>query len=1037
MARRKRQFLSDGDSDSSPASDDDAEASFDTQNPDARAERELFENPYGHKRRRKDEREDAIYGVFGDDSEEEAEGFRGRGGRGRGGGGAKRSDWTKAPAFVGGQKVEPSKTTEVPDVVDEDAVMEDGSDADSEEDDDEDDADQDEPPMIVEDDYGQDELEEQQPRIGGIGSGKSKAGLGMSAFSRGGIGSRSAAADDSGDLTGPGKRTGGIGFSRGSSSLAGFSKGDIGSSTSSFTPAETDSKPAHKGSIGSNSFSQGAGVAATFTSASAYPSASPAPATHADSAPTIDVDTADLPASFGSAPRTQRAFVRTSNPASGSATPAPLDAKEQAHFASLQGSFGARMLAKMGWQAGTGLGATGTGIVTPVESKLRPKGMGIAFKGFREKTEQSKMEAKRRGETVSDEEEEGGKGRRARKGGKKETEKEKRAEAWKRPRKVKTRVEHKTYEEIVAEAGEQAAPAGVGVIIDATGATPREVASLADVSRSSWTPSTDPTRLPELRHNLRLIVESAKGDLDGLAREAKALEERKKWVRAEEARLAKKVQDEAELIKRLQEISLVANDISSQAKELASAYEPSLDVFSPNFEKLYGQYTKECERYRLDEIVVAAIAPAFRRMLASWNPLEDPSAFVNTFWPWRGILKIAMSEDKPETQIDVFGTRTVNTAPLVEKPMTPFESLLWNAWLPKIRSVTNNEWLPENPAPLVRLYETWSTLLPPFIRDNFFDQLVLPKVQKAVAEWNPKKAGKDGVPLQRLVFPWLPHLGLRMEDLLGDARRKVKSLLRAWKPEDGLPEELLAWKDVFDVAEWDNMMLKYVVPKLGATLRDDFRVNPRAQDMEPLQRVLAWSSVLRPSIFSSLLESTFFPKWLEVLHFWLVQPGASYEEIAQWYSFWKSTFPEPVQRLPGVARGFTQAQQLMNEAIVLGPEGRARLPRPELTAASAPASRQATPKPAAQRPVAGRTQEITFRSIVEEHAAAHNLLFIPTGRAHEKSRMPLYRVSQTADGKKGLLVYIDDDAVWAPDGEDYRAISLEEMVLRATKTSSS
>lgn len=144
---------------------------------------------------------------------------------------------------------------------------------------------------------------------------------------------------------------------------------------------------------------------------------------------------------------------------------------------------------------------------------------------------------------------------------------------------------------------------------------------------SSWTPSTDPTRIPEVRHNIRLVFEASKADLDGLAREAKALEERRKWARNEEARLSKKVQDEAErmsvpqcmddnsltlhtVIKRLQQIHLIADDINAQAKELASAYEPSLEVFSPNFEKLYGQYPKECERYRLDEIVVAAIAPA-------------------------------------------------------------------------------------------------------------------------------------------------------------------------------------------------------------------------------------------------------------------------------------------------------------------------------------------------------------------------------------------------------------------------------------------
>lgn len=72
------------------------------------------------------------------------------------------------------------------------------------------------------------------------------------------------------------------------------------------------------------------------------------------------------------------------------------------------------------------------------------------------------------------------------------------------------------------------------------------MSSLADVSLASWTPSTDPTRIPEVRHNLRLIAEACKIDLEGLAREAKALEARKKWIQEEDMRLRKRVEDEAE-----------------------------------------------------------------------------------------------------------------------------------------------------------------------------------------------------------------------------------------------------------------------------------------------------------------------------------------------------------------------------------------------------------------------------------------------------------------------------------------------------------
>lgn len=73
---------------------------------------------------------------------------------------------------------------------------------------------------------------------------------------------------------------------------------------------------------------------------------------------------------------------------------------------------------------------------------------------------------------------------------------------------------------------------------------PREVDSITDIS--GWAPSSEPTRLVEIRHNIRMIVDLAKGDLDGLAREARALNERKRWVENEEKRLRTKVSDEAD-----------------------------------------------------------------------------------------------------------------------------------------------------------------------------------------------------------------------------------------------------------------------------------------------------------------------------------------------------------------------------------------------------------------------------------------------------------------------------------------------------------
>ncbi|KAI0306082.1 GC-rich sequence DNA-binding factor-like protein-domain-containing protein [Multifurca ochricompacta] len=725
-----------------------------------------------------------------------------------------------------------------------------------------------------------------------------------------------------------------------------------------------------------------------------------------------------LPSAFGGGSRPQRAFVRNGGPSAPPPSQPKISAAEGAHFRNLEGSFGARMLAKMGWQSGTGLGAGGQGIVTPIESKLRPKNMGIAFKGFVERTEQSKAErvvAERLSVMM-----------RAKNGRKRQQRAKRKQIRDQMPGKNRRRLRQ----------GDAAGPSGLGVIIDATGATPREVSSLAEVSIASWTPSTDSTRIPEVRHNVRLIAEAAARDLEGLAREAKEIQKRRKALQDEEARLTKKVSEEAELISRMKQVHLVVDDIQTVARQQASEYEASLEPFSPQFHKLLSQFPLEFDRYRLDEVVVAAIAPIVRRTLSRWNPLEDPGHLLSTFRLWKQALKLADHEERPpDTQVGMYGVSAFPVpAPKADAPMTPFESLLWNVWLPRVRSCINNDWDPRMPQPAVQLYEAWSTFLPPFIRDNFLDQLILPKVSRAVADWSPRRSD---VPLKTLVFPWLPHVGLRMEEFLGDARRKMKSLLRGWDITEGLPNDLAAWREVFSVGDWDTMMLKYIVPKLGATLRDEFRVNPRSQDMSPLDRVLAWGPLLRGSIFASLLAAEFFPKWLDVLHVWLVQPRPNFDEVAQWYAFWKSVFSEDILASPAVRDGFTCGLQLMNTAIELGSDAPTKLPRPEhhrnLPHAPGPATALKA-GPTKKQPA--RVQEITFRSIVEEFLAKHNLIFLPAGRVHERSRMPLFRVSPTADGKGGILVYILDDAVWAPDEDgDYRAITLENMALRAMKSS--
>jgi tuftelin-interacting protein 11 len=330
-------------------------------------------------------------------------------------------------------------------------------------------------------------------------------------------------------------------------------------------------------------------------------------------------------------------------------------------------------------------------------------------------------------------------------------------------------------------------------------------------------------------------------------------------------------------------------------------------------------------------------------------------------------------------------------------------------------------------------------MLPAFIRDNILDQLILPKVRKAVDEWDTRK---QSVSLYKIVWPWFSVLGERMDEILEGAKRRIRSVLRHWVVKDGIPKELSRWKkDIYSSSEWDKLVLQYIVPKLGVCLRDDFTINPANQNMTPFSEwVMPWNELIRGSMMAHLLDVEFFPKWLDTLYLWLVHPGYKPDEVANWFLWWKSQFPDQVRDHPSTQHAFKQALDLMNQAVELGSMAPQRLRKPvfqplppKKSSSSSTSKSKSKSKPSSSAPRQASDQtDITFRSLAEEYAAQNDLIFLPLGKSDPKTGKPLFKVSQGVDGRKGVTVYVGESAVFA-QAEDgaFRAISLDDMVKRA------
>lgn len=684
---------------------------------------------------------------------------------------------------------------------------------------------------------------------------------------------------------------------------------------------------------------------------------------------------------------------------------------DKTHLSKVSGSFGASMLRKFGWTPGKGLGVGEDGRAVPIAVGMLNRGEGIKS-GIR--TEDSKREARRKGDIVDDEVQPGPRPNKGRKAERPVS------DGWKRHKQVKVKVEHKTYEQLMAE--DDPTRAGVGLVLDARGGELKAVESLSELSISGWTPTSDTSQLPELRHNLRLMLDLAKGSVGNLVKEGKSVNEQRRWTIREEERSRTKLETSVFNLERLRQIQTIVAEIALVSNQAAKSESPSLESLESLFDRLLADFRDEYVHLGLDEVVVGAIDMALKPAFASWQPFDVSSdALLSTLKPWRR----------------AFNLEEASTSPDRDRVMTAWESFLWHRWLPKVRSAINNEWTPENPWPAVHLVESWDSLLPDFIRDNVLDQLVLPKVKDALESTSGRAVrGNKQASLASMLFPWLPLLGERHNELLEEGKRRIRAVLRRWKPSEGVPKDLLPWKrDIFTAHEWDMLMGECVLGKLGSTLRD-LAINPRDQDLTAIvDQVMPWHSLIRMSNFTRLFELEFFPKWLEVLYLWLAHPGYNGEEVAQWFELWKSQFPPNVLQHQAISRGFEVGVKLMHDALALGSSAPKELQRPTYT----PLSKTSTimedtgrARPLPRQPKPSQRGDITFRDIAADYISSKDLLMVPLGKSHATTGKPLFRVGKTVDGKRGVTIYVEEDAVFAEtEAGVFRASTIEDVVKRA------
>ncbi|MCJ1376551.1 hypothetical protein MMC20_007794 [Loxospora ochrophaea] len=699
-------------------------------------------------------------------------------------------------------------------------------------------------------------------------------------------------------------------------------------------------------------------------------------------------------------------------------------------------SFAAKMMAKMGYVEGQGLGSTGRGRLAPIETQLRPQGVGLG--AVKEKTKQAKEEEKReaafRGVTIENSSEEEKKRRKQ--------QKEKRVSGitdgrGTPGRSAKPKLKFRTAAEIEAVADGLEVPNVLKSIIDATGKEPKLLTSatgLMTPKDSTVLSNTEATK----------IARRARRDLEAFADEWVGLMERKKFFEMQESQLMREIDEQREEIQRQQEIvnAIIQLREATLVEDEGSISMSSWEQTTQKLEALEHTYRDDIDSYELQEVAVAAIHPLFRAAMEDWEPLTNPTHTVSFLERTRNILGI-----KSEIGDSLTLQNGYHQAKPRAKSTSPYETLLYTLWLPPVRSAITNQWDVHDPTSLIILMEAWRPLLPSFILHNLIDQLIVRLLVTAISSWNPRphRAPKQALPHSWL-FPWLPHLSSYNTDpsssngLLKTFTRRLRHILSNWPLTSPDPPWLTPWLSVLG-SELSSVFFRHLLPRLTAHLSLNFIVDPSDQNLTPLTTVLAWASLFKPSTFASLLATEFFPKWHATLHIWLTSEP-NYDEIREWFLWWKDQIPASFNTLPPIDAEWTKGLETINLALELGSDAKSQL-LPPAAGPSRPiteTTRSAATSATSQRPtsIAPPVEQPTFKDVLSDWCTEQGLLLLPLREAHERTGLPLWRITASANGKGGAIVFVKGDVVWARNRKDktkWEPVGLDEGLVERAETS--
>lgn len=688
-------------------------------------------------------------------------------------------------------------------------------------------------------------------------------------------------------------------------------------------------------------------------------------------------------------------------------------------------SFGAKMLGKMGYVEGSGLGPQGQGIVNPIEQKLRPMGAGLGV--VREKTQQAKEEDKRsaaaRGERYIDSSEEERKRKKERK-----LQAKSKTNGHSTSNGVRPKLRYRTATEIAASAEGLQIPNVLSSLIDATGRESKVLTSTHGLMVQSSSGQ-------DLQTEKAKVSARARRDLEAFATEWTNLTDRSKLADTSLEELdaeSTELQNQVGRLHQLRESMMVLQHEEQDRENVLGNQDGLIAEWSALAQRL--ETVSELLRDMVDiashaDVLVSLAAPLLRSTMELWESTEQSPAMTVAAL----ILQQSADVLQPSPTADelaIVDTDSGEQPNRLKNSSSSYEAMMHAIWLPRMRRAVAEAKNLYQATQIIAVLEEWREIVPDFVLRHLMDKAVMPKLIQDLQKWSPNsnsKRSKRTPPPHIWIFPWLQYASPEHMDLangnslLSEVRRKIRKLIDVCDLEQGVPEGLDQWEEVL-ASELEMVLIRHLLPRLSRHLATELRINPTDQDLHQLEVVFKWTAFIKPAYFGQLLSAQFFPQWHRSLKTWLLAEQADHHEIDQWFDWWTGddhlALPEEVLQESVVRdefnRGLITIYQAIDGGKALG--SGEPIPEPQLPQADEPPNHATVEAGGedAQKPAADM---VTIRDVLDHLCAEENLRQVALQEADPVTGSPLWRLTASASGRGGIIIRIEEECVYVRDRE--------------------